>query len=124
MHGEAPFDREGAPIAEYACKHCDVLGDMVAGIVVVKTGLHVFRMGHTDYVVAHNAEDAWAVLSQHGYERCDYDDDDLEECPDSDSINILCDAEGHISDGGEALRLTHGEWADREGRGFLCSTEF
>lgn len=125
MHGEAPFAKDGTLIAEFACKHCDVLGDMANGQIVVKRGLHVFCMGDTDYVIAHNVDDAWALLSEQGYERDEYHEDDLEELPDGGSLAIRVDADGDITDdSGEPLKRTHAEWAEREGRGFLCSTEF
>lgn len=87
--------------------------------------LRVWSNG-TDTVVARDIEDAWAVWSEHsGEKREDYDDGDVW-TEVARSIRIWCNANGEISDGGdgdEAVEMTAEQWARKNGRGFLCSTE-
>lgn len=56
------------------------------------------------------------------------EDNSLELVPDHHPISIWTDPEGAIAypddDGAETLVLTAAEWARREGRGFLCTTEY
>ena len=88
--------------------------------------LRVFEFG-PDYVVARSRDDAWTVYIEHvGGDRGDYDGEDMEPVSPDFVIGIYVDADGHLTDesDGEALRLTAAEWAKREGRGFLCSSEF
>lgn len=44
--------------------------------------------------------------------------------PDDKIISIVCDENGEISDHGESVERTAAEWAAREGRGLLASSEY
>ena len=83
--------------------------------------LHVFEIG-PDTFIAHDAEDAWKLLEeQTGLKRGDDDvgDDEPIQIPDDKQLKI------QIEEGSpEATTLTAAEWCKREGRGFLCSTEY
>lgn len=83
--------------------------------------LHVFVIG-PDTFIARDADDAWALLEEHtGLKRGDDDvgDDEPIRVPDEKVMKIM------IEEGSpEAITLTAGEWCAREGRGFLCSTEY
>lgn len=78
--------------------------------------LHVFTDG-VDSVVAYDADDAAAVWNEHIGD--DYEGDGFEPFPDDKSLTIDRSDEdlGHET-------KTCREWADTEGRGFLCSTEY
>jgi len=49
--------------------------------------------------------------------------DEIELLPDDRVLKIMCDEDGQISDSGEAIPRMAAEWAIREGRGLLASTE-
>jgi hypothetical protein len=97
--------------------------------------LRVFQCdGQTDWVVAYDAEDAALVWLQHnGYEtpasfaeaneKYGWELPSFEEYT-KPGLTIMCDADGDPSDEGANVTRTPAEWAEREGRGFLCSTEF
>jgi hypothetical protein len=50
--------------------------------------------------------------------------DGWSEVPAEKVIGIVIDDHGDISDSGAALKLTAAEWAEREGPGLLCSSEY
>lgn len=83
--------------------------------------LHVFEIG-PDTLIAHDVEDAWRLFErQTGLKRGDDDigDDEPIQVPDDRPLKI------QIEEGSpEAVTLTAAEWCQREGRGFLCSTEY
>lgn len=91
--------------------------------------LHVFEMG-PDTVIAYDVEDAWAVWCERlGEKREDYEPwDEPAQLDDDKPLKIWSDSDGVIcepgEDGGAVATRTCREWADREGRGFLCSTEW
>jgi hypothetical protein len=91
------------------------------------TNLHIYEFGDTDWVVATDVLDAWVVWLAHvGGVRADYHgDDDPELVPDDKRVGFWCDAEGKISEQGDGAVVykTAREWADREGRGYLASTD-
>ena len=84
--------------------------------------LHVFT-NHTDTVIARDPEDATRVWLEH-----------LGECEgnyvhdwtrlDGDHVLGIDDENTNDATDGSPLRLTCREWIEREGRGFLCSTEY
>ena len=83
--------------------------------------LYVFTIG-PDTFIAHDAEDAWKLLEE--YNGLKRGDDDVGEdlpirAPDNKIIKIRLE-EGRP----EAESLTAAQWCAREGRGFLCSTEY
>lgn len=85
--------------------------------------LRVFGCG-PDYVVARDVEDARQALYEHrGGDLDDYDDE-FTAVADDKPISIYVDEQDCISDDGNVLTLTAREWAQREGRGFLCSSEY
>lgn len=101
--------------------------------------LHVYE-NDTDKVVARDAEDAWAVWCESiGERREDYEDSwDWEKVPSSTIISIgfeEADPNPALYEGLARLpsndriwefrcKTTAADWAKRNGRGFLCSTEF
>ena len=90
--------------------------------------LHVFEIG-PDTVIAYDVDDAWTVWSeQSGEDRDDYETyDDPVLLPDDKTLSIWCDADGIAEpngDGADTVERTCAEWIAREGRGFLCSTEY
>jgi hypothetical protein len=87
--------------------------------------LHVYCFDDCEWVVAESIDDAWAVWSESiGQKREDWPDGAWEQEPDDKSMRIIVDDDGAISDQGERLELTCREWATREGRGYLCTTEY
>ena len=79
------------------------------------------------WFVAESLEDAYAVAQEFdGMTRGDRDDNDgqLEECDGSAKLAILVNEAGQIDDHGSRLNLMMCQWAEREGRGFLCSSEY
>jgi hypothetical protein len=86
--------------------------------------LSVYTIG-PDHLVARSLEDAWDVwLAHHGEHRENYAGDEMSLVPDTTELFAFVDERGEISDSGETLHLTARQWADREGRGFLFSTEY
>lgn len=90
--------------------------------------LHVFS-DEFDRVVAYDVDDAWTVWCEFtGGSREDYDDNAFAKREDEKALKIWCNAAGrpceHGEKGGAPVERTCREWADREGRGFLCSSEF
>lgn len=83
--------------------------------------MKVFTNG-TDTVVAESIDDvpgAWA--SSHGVDFFDEGGDlDYWDHVDDDKVIAICDADGH----GTKQTRTAREWADLNGRGLLCSTEW
>lgn len=90
-----------------------------------KAPLSVFEIG-PDHVVAADIDDAWDVWCAHrGEKRGEYEGE-MARVADDAVIRIFVDAKGRITDESDkvkSLKLTAAEWAAREGRGFLCSTE-
>ncbi|MHA2064112.1 MAG: hypothetical protein ACXABY_07000 [Candidatus Thorarchaeota archaeon] len=87
------------------------------------TNLHVFH-NDVEWVVAESVEDApKAMFDTVG---ATYLDDDLEwrQLDDDAEIRIWHDELGRVSDGGILVLGTAKVWAEANGRGFLCSTEF
>lgn len=87
--------------------------------------LRVFAVG-PDNVVAYSEEDAWSVLIEHrGGDLDDYEGDVMAEVAPDEVIRIYVDSDGQPTDDeGEIAALTAREWAQRCGRGFLCSSEY
>lgn len=91
--------------------------------------LHVFCYRDCDFVVAHDLEDAWACLEEQTGEgfRGDGGIENWERLPGDRMLTIWCEADGDVAqvdeDGAEPVERTCAEWAARNGRGFLCSTE-
>lgn len=110
------------------------------------TALHVFLISDVDYVVAADEDDAKAVFREY-YGRggiavggdptmCCIDDEEiasqlewLDAWPDDRPLKIWWNkrddqiGEHHASDS-EVVELPAGEWAQKVGRGWFCSTEF
>lgn len=83
--------------------------------------LHVFEIGPDSYI-AHDPDDAWTLLEeQTGSKRTDdeWSDEEVYQVPDEKVLKIRIE-----EDSPEAITLTAAEWCAREGRGFLCSTEY
>lgn len=87
--------------------------------------MKVFR-NECDHYVAEDLDDAWKVFEELTLcKRADHEPDDpIEEVPGDKKLKILCDEDGHPSDSGTVIERTIAEWAEREPRGMLCSTEF
>ncbi len=91
------------------------------------TDLKVFRDG-CDFWVATDIQDAKELRAKwYGFDSPEAHDaaeepEELRELV--GTINILCNAEGHPDDDGEYVERPAREWAEREGRGMLCSTEW
>lgn len=84
--------------------------------------LHLFKLDDTCTVVARDEDDAWAVWCDSiGEKREDYQGSSWEQVPDDELVSIIRDvyAEHHVKD-----TMTAAEWAAKDGRGFLCSTEW
>lgn len=83
--------------------------------------LHLFTDG-TDTVVARDLADVPACYSDHvgiSFSEEGMSLADWEQIPDDKPIAIH-----NYDDNGGTLTLTAREWADRDGRCFLCSTEY
>lgn len=89
------------------------------------TELHIFT-NEIDWVIARDLDDAYDALKEHnGTERHEIEPfDPLFRMDDSEKLGIMVNSQGEIDDNGETLTLVADEWAKREGRGFLCSTEY
>jgi hypothetical protein len=90
--------------------------------------LHIYEFGDTDWVVATSPEDAWIVWLAHvGGTRADYlDTEEPDLVPDDKRVGFWVGADGKITEvnDGAVVYKTAREWADREGRGYLASTEY
>lgn len=80
-------------------------------------------------IVAFSSEDARDICCEFlGEVPEDYSIDDWSLIDDQAHISIWCDQEGKIDEpstpGCETIRLTAKTWARREGRGFLCTSEY
>lgn len=85
--------------------------------------LYVYEIG-PDHIIAHDEDDAWELWCRHhGERRSDYKGEPCTRVDDDVVLSIIVDAAGRISDSGAAVELSAREWVQREGRGFLCSTE-
>jgi len=83
--------------------------------------LYVFTNG-VDHVVAYDAGDAVIALAVEHWgdiDGAEYDGGEFTPCDDNALLTINDDD----NDEGERTK-TMREWADTEGRGFLCSTEY
>lgn len=83
--------------------------------------LHVYEIGPESYV-AYDENDAWSLLEEMtGMKRTDddFDGDAPYMVADDRMLWIRLD-----EDASEAAAMTAADWCAREGRGFLCSTEF
>jgi hypothetical protein len=83
--------------------------------------LYVWTNSH-DKVVAYDLADVQAVVeAQYGstFEEEGWSQDDWERLPDDRTITIT-----NYDDNGGKLALTAKEWIERDGRCFLCSTDF
>lgn len=94
--------------------------------------MHVYRFDY-DWFVAESEPDALAAYREHYVVKTNALDeaeceeqlrDGCMELPDDQPLRIICDPDGQISDDGQPIERTCAEWAEREGRGFLCSTEY
>ena len=88
------------------------------------SGLHVFSNG-CEWVVAADAGDVSAVLAEFYGDADLADADGWKRLDDEALIGIWCSEDGKPGDvgEGEVIRVTSREWADRRGRGYLCTTE-
>lgn len=99
--------------------------------------LHVFGMDDTDYVVAEDADDAWAVYREHLGEDAPDCEHPFEQMPDDKKVKIAIDDaptdSGFSSNDGWTKNEKRGvwvsertfaEWANVSGRGYLGSTEW
>jgi hypothetical protein len=78
-----------------------------------------------DRVIAESAAEAEQLVCKqlHGSDK--YELDPFEALPDDHHISICVDADGQLSDdSSRVLRLTAREWAEREGKGYLCSNDY
>jgi len=89
--------------------------------VAEEPALHVFLIGDCDHVVAKDEEDAWGEWEELTGMDKEEVDGKIKQEPDDKVLGVLPD-EG--DDGEKAVYLPCAEWAKREGRGFLCSSEF
>lgn len=90
--------------------------------------LQVYKNG-CDWVVAESLDDCWERYTKlTGIQRSDEDmgqeADPFGRVPDDVIIKILVNDKGEIDDHGKPLALTAAEWANREGAGLLCSSEY
>lgn len=87
--------------------------------------LFMFEIG-PDHLAAHSEEDAWALwCDHHGERRENYIGELANLIPDDRLFRVFVESEsGAIGDSGETLTLTARQWVEREGRGFLFSSEF
>jgi hypothetical protein len=84
--------------------------------------LHVFELDDTDWVVATDAEDAWAIWEETTREKREqhggWPDVAWVPLPDDKALTI------HYPDVRESHTETCGEWVRSNGRGWLCSSEY
>lgn len=85
--------------------------------------LHVYTTS-CDWWVAESEEAAALMHKEHYGETLEEMCDDLTLLPGDKIIRIVCDENGEISDHGESVERTAAEWAAREGRGLLASSEY
>jgi hypothetical protein len=93
--------------------------------------LHVYHIGDYldtgDTVIAVSPDDAWVVWEELiGEDRADYPDYTPTLVPDDKVITITY-RDGCFNYGmkpGEKVALTAAQWCERDGRGFLASTEY
>ena len=85
--------------------------------------LHVFQ-SQCDWWVATDEAEAAKMLEEHYGDTVEEMDEEFRLLPDDEVIKIVCDEDGRISDSGESVPRTAAEWAKREGRGLLASTEY
>jgi len=93
------------------------------------SGFQVYKVGDADTVIAESADDARRAW-------CEFTGEDLDACREEHEITpvdpdkvigIWCDSTGKIAEpghGAAVIRFTAAMWVAREGRGFLCSSEF
>jgi hypothetical protein len=93
------------------------------------SGYQVYKVGDADIVIAESAEDArlvWCEVTGEDLEAC-YEEHEVTPVDPEKVIGIWCDKDGKIAEpghGAAVARLTAAMWVAREGRGFLCSSEF
>lgn len=88
---------------------------------VTDQGLKVFRNDVTEWVVAKDVEDARAVIRDYYTEMLAGEgdvDDDMTECPPERVLKI------DLDNGEGSVELACAEWAIKNGRGFLASSEY
>jgi len=93
--------------------------------------MHVFKFegGETEWVVAADLDDAWAVYCETmGGVRSDYDGDELEvtQLPEDEPLSMWEHPSGELAeigeDGARTVERPASERAAKEGRGFLGQT--
>lgn len=92
----------------------------------LKTRFRLYRIGDADTVVAKSTADA-CVWHEFTGEDAPSEEHDIVPIDDNAELGIWCNVDGSIAEprrGARVVRLTAAQWARREGRGFLCSTEF
>jgi len=83
--------------------------------------LHVYENEVIDWIVAESEEEARAIgLSQSGDSE-EYKDLEYTQCADDQPLTINWD-DG--PEGAGKMTLTCAEWCAKNGKGFLCSTEY
>ncbi len=107
---------------------CEGFGTLITGLEEVEapSELHVFKTD-VDWWVASSVEDVKALMLWHWGDPETVNEaveDGVLQLPDEAIIKIVCDEHGEISDSGESVPRTAAEWAAREGRGLLASTEY
>lgn len=86
-------------------------------------GLHVFTYDEREYVIAETAEEAREyypfddVFQGDGIE--------IEQCSDEQMLKVWYGEDNIAAHGkGELIEKTMGEWAEQEGAGYFCTTEY
>lgn len=80
-----------------------------------------------DWYVAESVDDAYAARFENdGTTREEQieNDEEFKQCPNDVMLSILVNEDGHIDDHGVPVKLTMEQWAEREGRGILCSMDY
>lgn len=83
--------------------------------------MHIYTNEVTDWIIAADEADANAVLCEHyGYTQEQLEEEHIQitsQWPDDKTLTVR-------DDDGVRAKLLPAEWIAREGRGFLCSTEY
>ena len=85
--------------------------------------LHVFTYSEMEYVIAETTEEA---RGYYAYPEIFEDDGiDIEQCPDDLKFKVWY-GENNVAahNEGDLIEKTMGEWAEQEGAGYFCTTEY
>ena len=83
--------------------------------------LHVYENEVTDWIVAESSDEARAIGLEQSGDSEEYKDLEYTQCPDDQPLTVHSD-DGPV--GNESETMTCAEWCAKEGKGFLCSTEY